>query len=63
MKKNKWAILHLHKGYSISAAFEIIKKLTQQYVNLFQIKDKIGRLVYKLKIPPNWMIHSVFLVV
>lgn len=53
MKKGKWAMLQLHKGYSIFAALEVIKKLTQQYMGPFQIKDKVGWLAYKLKIPPN----------
>lgn len=60
MKKGEWAMLRLHKGYSISTALGITKKLTQQYVGSFQIEDKVGRLAYKLKIPPDWKIHPVF---
>lgn len=60
MKKDKWAMLQLHKEYSISAVLEITKRLTQQYVGPFQIEDKIERLAYKLKIPLNWKIHPVF---
>lgn len=60
MKKGKWAILYFHKGYSIPATLVITKKLTQQYVGPFQIEDKVGWLVYKLKILPNWKIYPVF---
>lgn len=35
MKKGKWAILCLHKGYSIPATLGMTKKLTQQYVGQF----------------------------
>ena len=60
MKKGEWTILRLHKEYSIPATLGITKKLTQQYVGPFQIENKVGRLAYKLKIPPDWKIHPVF---
>ncbi len=53
MKKSEWAILRLHKGYSMPTTLGIMKKLTQQYVGLFQIERKVGQLVYKLKILPD----------
>lgn len=37
IKIGEWAMLWLHKGYSIPAIAGIIKKLTQQYVGSFRI--------------------------
>ena len=53
-------MLKLHKGYSILSSVEVTKKLTQQYVGLFQIIKRVGRLAYKLKVPSDWRIHPVF---
>lgn len=60
MKVRKWAILRLHKGYSISTTAEVTKKLTQQYVGLFRVVEKVGCLAYKFDVSPNWRIHPVF---
>ena len=60
MKIEEWAMLRLHKGYSIPTAAVVTKKLTQQYVRPFRIVEKVGRLAYRLNIPPNWRIHLVF---
>ena len=62
MKVGNWAMLRLHRSYSIPSSAGVTKKLTQQYVGPFQIKEKVGRLAYKLKIPDDWRIHPVFLV-
>lgn len=56
-------MLKLHKAYSIPFLARVIKKLIQQYVSPFQIKDKIGCLAYRPEISDNWRIHPVFLVV
>lgn len=53
MKVGDWAILKLHKGYSILSSVSITKKLTQQYIGPFQIVEKVGRLAYKLKVPSD----------
>ena len=60
MKVGEWALLWLHKGYSIPATAGVTKKLTQQYVGPFRIMKKVGRLAYKLDVPPDWRIHPVF---
>ena len=62
MKVGNWAMLRLHKGYSIPSSAGVTKKLTQQYVGPFQIKERVRRLAYKLKISDDWRIHPVFLV-
>lgn len=63
MKIGNWALLWLYKDYSILAIARVTKKLTQQYVDPFLIKESVGCLVYKLDIPPNWKIYPVFLIV
>lgn len=60
MKVGEWAMLRLHKGYSIPATAGVTKKLTQQYVSPFRIVEKVGRLAYRLDVPPDWRIHPVF---
>ena len=60
MKVGDWAILKLHKGYSILSSAGITKKLTQQYVGSFRILKKVGRLVYRLEVPLDWRVHSIF---
>ena len=60
MKVGEWAMLRLHKGYSIPATAGVTKKLTQQYVGPFRIVEKVGRLAYRLDVPPDWRIHPVF---
>ena len=60
MKVGDWAMLKLHKGYSISSSVGVTKKLTQQYVGPFQIVERIGRLAYRLEIPNDWRIYPVF---
>lgn len=60
MKVREWAMLRLHKGYNITATAGVTKKLTQQYVGPFRIVEKVGRLAYRLDVPPDWWIHPVF---
>lgn len=52
-------MLRLHKGYLIPSTLDVTKKLTQQYVGPFLIKEKMGRLAYKLDIPPDWKIQPI----
>lgn len=63
MKVGEWAMLRLHKGYSLPSTVGITKKLTQQYVGPIFILERIGRLAYKLDITPDWRIYPVFSVV
>ena len=60
MKVGEWALLRLHKGYSIPATAGVTKKLTQQYVGPFRIMEKVGCLTYRIDVPPDWRIHSIF---
>ena len=58
LKVGEYALLRLHRGYSIPSAPS--KKLHQQYVGPFKVLEKVGRLAYRLDIPPHWKIHNVF---
>ena len=60
LKVNEYALLKLHKGYSIPLTLGITKKLTQQYVGLFGVMERVGRLTYRLDIPRYWRICRVF---
>ena len=60
MKVGDWAMLRLHKGYSIPSSAGVTKKLTQQYIDPFRIKERVRRLAYRLEIPSDWRIHPVF---
>lgn len=53
IKIGDWAILKLHKSYSIPFSIKVTKKLTQQYVGPFKIVEKVGRLAYRLEIPSD----------
>ncbi len=53
-----FALLQLHKGYSIPSASN--RKLDQQFVMPFQVTEKVGLLTYQLDIPKEWRIYPVF---
>ena len=46
-----WANIRLHHRYDIPANKATGKKYRQQYVGLFRITDRVGRLAYRLKLP------------
>ena len=46
LKVNDFALLCLHKRYSIPSTLAIIKKLTQQYMGHFQVLERIKKLAY-----------------
>ena len=48
--------IRLHKNYNIFVTTILKKKFSQQYVDFFQIIQRIENLVYKLKIFDNWRI-------
>ena len=60
LKVGDYAFLRLHKGYNIPANLGVIKKLTQQYVDSFKVLERIDRLIYRLNVPEDWKVHSVF---
>ncbi len=35
------------------------RKLSQQYCESFQVQQRVGKLVYKLKLSAHWQIHSI----
>lgn len=53
LKINNFALLYLHKRYSISLTLAITKKLIQQYVSFFRVLEKIKKLAYQLNILTN----------
>ena len=61
LKVGDYVSLHLYKGHSISSILRVTKKQTQQYVRLFRVLKKVGRLVYR-NVLPNWHIYPLFLV-
>lgn len=63
MKVGDWAMLRLHKGYFMFFFAEITKKLRQQYMGPFQIKEKLGYFFYQQKVPNNSKIDPILLVV
>ena len=62
IKVGNWAMLKFYKDYSIFSSVRVTIKPTQQYVNRFQIIEKIAWLAYKLEIPSDWRNHPIFLI-
>ena len=60
LKVGDWALLRLHKGYSIPSALGVTTKLAQQYVGPFKVTERVGRLAYRLEVPDDWKVHPVF---
>lgn len=60
LKVGDWALLRLHKGYSIPSTLGITTKLSQQYVGPFKVVERVGRLAYRLAVPEDWKVHPVF---
>lgn len=49
--------LRLHRGYTLPGIQN--KKLGQQFVGPLLVKERIGRLAYRLDLPDSWKIHDV----
>jgi hypothetical protein len=62
MKVDDYALLRLHKNYSLSFINILRKKLSQQYADFFKILKKVENLEYRLKFSDNWRIHLMILV-
>ena len=60
LKVGDWALLRLHKGYSIPSTLGVTTKLAQQYVGPFKVTERVGRLAYRLAVPEDWKVHPVF---
>ena len=63
MKTNDWAFFQLHKSYKISITIRLNKKYVQQYIDSFQIIERIEKFVYRLIFSINWRIYFVFIIV
>ena len=50
-------LLRLHCGYKLPGITN--KKLERQFVGPFKVTERIGRLAYRLDLPPAWKIHNV----
>ena len=62
MKIDDWAFFQLYKNYKISITIRLNKKYAQQYIDSFQIIERIERFVYRLVLSVNWRIYSVFII-
>jgi len=51
--------LRLHKGYTLPSLKEKNKKLGQQFAGPLKVLDRVGKLAYRLELPPSWRIHDV----
>ena len=49
--------LRLHRGYQMAGVQS--RKLGQQFAGPFQVVERIGRLAYRLKLPPTMRIYDV----
>ena len=63
LKIENWVLLRLHKDYQILSSVTLNLKLSQQYVNSFQIIEKIENLAYRLKISKHWKIWFVISII
>ena len=52
-------LLRIGRGYNIPVNDAISRKLGQQYAGLFTVVERVGRLAYRLQLPPTWRIHPV----
>jgi hypothetical protein len=55
-----WVYLRLRPYRQMSVSFRRNLKLSPHYYCPFQITQKIGKVAYKLDLPPNSQIHPVF---
>ncbi len=51
--------LRLHRGYTLPSLVGQNKKLSQQFVGPLRVRERIGRLAYRLDLPDTWKIHDV----
>lgn len=49
--------LRLHKGYTMPD--HLPRKYGQQYAGPLEVTERVGRLAYRLRLPPGWKIHDV----
>lgn len=56
-----WVALRLYKGYTLADILN--SKLRQQFAGPFKVLERVGKIAYRLELPPNIKIHSVILMV
>jgi hypothetical protein len=54
-----YVTLRLHRGYNIPGLKGRNVKLEQQFAGPFKVLERIGRLAYRLELPPSMKIHPV----
>jgi hypothetical protein len=54
-----YVYLRLGNGYDIHANQGLPRKLAQRFVGRFKVLERVGRLAYRLELPPTWSIHPV----
>ena len=59
-REGDYALLCLHRGYDIPAIKLTGREYGLQFVGLFKVLERIGRLVYRLDIPDTWKVYPVF---
>jgi hypothetical protein len=57
IKPGEKVMLRLHHGYDLPGNPN--RKFNQQRASPFEVEKRIGRNAYRLKLPPNWKVHSV----
>ncbi|KAJ5943722.1 hypothetical protein N7516_003890 [Penicillium verrucosum] len=54
-----YVYLRLGHGYDIQANQNLPRKLAQRFAGKFKVIERVGRLAYRLELPPTWTIHPV----
>lgn len=55
-----WVSLRLHRGYTVPGLKDRNHKIEQQFAGPFKVIERIGRLAYKLQLPPTMSrVHPV----
>jgi hypothetical protein len=62
-KPGEYATLRLHRGYNVPGLKDRNVKIEQQFAGPFKILERIGRLAYRIELPPTRRIHPVISIV
>ena len=55
----QFVLLRLHRGYMIPGLKDRNKKIEQQFAGPFKVLERVGRLAYRIELPPSMKIHPV----